>query len=300
MSAWLGTEQYTTYFNNPGSDLQGGITASMSGGSLLGALLAGFSEFPPPPPLVHKRNKFHNAQRLRTIVADRLGRKIALQIACVIFVVGCAIVCSSQNVGQLIAGRIVNGFSIGICSSQVCVYLAELSPSAIRGRIVGIQQWSIEWGILIMYLICYGCAQTVEGPAAFRIAWGVQGFPAIVLFLALFCFPESPRWLAANERWEECLSVLADLHGKGDRSHPVVLAEFEEVQEAQRIAAQAAGVGFLSLFGPKIWKRTLAGTSVQAWQQLLGGNVAMYYVVYIFQMAGLSGKYLVIKTANDF
>lgn len=151
-----------------------------------------------------------------------------------------------------------------------------------------------------MYLICYGCAQTVEGPAAFRIAWGVQGFPAIVLFLALFCFPESPRWLAANERWEECLSVLADLHGKGDRSHPVVLAEFEEVQEAQRIAAQAAGVGFLSLFGPKIWKRTLAGTSVQAWQQLLGGNVAMYYVVYIFQMAGLSGKYLVITIANDF
>lgn len=56
MSAWLGTEQYTTYFNHPGSDLQGGITASMSGGSLLGALLAGFSEFPPPPPLVHKKN----------------------------------------------------------------------------------------------------------------------------------------------------------------------------------------------------------------------------------------------------
>lgn len=94
--------------------------------------------------------------------------------------------------------------------------------------------------------------------------------------------------------------MLADLHGKGDRSHPVVLAEFEEVQEAQRIAAQAAGVGFLSLFGPKIWKRTLAGTSVQAWQQLLGGNVAMYYVVYIFQMAGLSGKYPVITIANDF
>lgn len=275
MSAWLGTEQYMTYFNHPGSDLQGGITASMSGGSLVGALAAGF-------------------------IADRLGRKMALQMACVIFVLGCAIVCSSQNVGQLIAGRIVNGLSIGICSSQVCVYLAELSPSAIRGRIVGIQQWSIEWGILIMYLICYGCAQTVEGPAAFRIAWGVQGVPAIVLFLALFCFPESPRWLAANERWEECLSVLADLHGKGDRSHPVVLAEFEQVQEAQRIAAQAAGVGFLSLFGPKIWKRTLAGTSVQAWQQLLGGNVAMYYVVYIFQMAGLSGNTNLYSSAIQY
>lgn len=248
MSAWLGAEQYLTYFNNPGSDLQGGITASMSGGSFIGAIAAGF-------------------------LADKFGRKIALQIACVIFVIGCAIVCSSQNVGQLIAGRIVNGLSIGICSSQVCVYLAELSPSAVRGRVVGIQQWAIEWGILIMYLICYGCARTIEGPAAFRVAWGVQGFPAIILFFALFFFPESPRWLAGRERWEECLDVLASMHGKGNRNDPIVLAEFEEVQEAQRIAAQAQGVGIFELFGPRIWKRTVAGCSVQMWQQLLGGNV---------------------------
>ncbi|KAF2207095.1 hypothetical protein CERZMDRAFT_51861 [Cercospora zeae-maydis SCOH1-5] len=275
MSAWLGTNQYNDYFNSPDSNLQGGITASMSGGSLIGALVAGF-------------------------LADKFGRKVALQIACVAFVLGCAIVCSSQNAGQLIAGRTVNGLSIGICSSQVCVYLAELSPSAIRGRIVGIQQWAIEWGILIMYLICYACAQTVAGPAAFRIAWSVQAIPAVVLFSALFCFPESPRWLAGRERWEECLTVLAELHGKGDRADPIVIAEFEEVQEAQRVAAQAAGIGFFSLFGPRIWKRTLSGTSVQMWQQLLGGNVAMYYVVYIFQMAGLSGNTNLYSSAIQY
>ena len=123
MSAWIGTDQYTNYFDSPNSDLQGGITASMSAGSFVGAIGAGF-------------------------LADKLGRKIALQIACVIFSIGCSIVCSSQNVGQLIAGRIINGLAIGICSSQVCVYLAELSPGRIRGRIVGIQQWAIEWGIL--------------------------------------------------------------------------------------------------------------------------------------------------------
>lgn len=238
MSAWIGTDQYTEYFNHPDSNLQGGITASMSAGSFIGAIAAGF-------------------------LADRLGRKIALQIACGIFIIGCAIVCSSQNVAQLIVGRVVNGLAIGICSSQVCVYLAELAPSAIRGRIVGIQQWSIEWGILIMYLICYACARTVAGPAAFRIAWGVQAIPAMILAVALFFFPESPRWLAGRERWEECLDTLADLHGNGDRQDPIVLAEFEEVREAQRIAADAQGVGFLQLFGPRIWKRTLAGTSVQ-------------------------------------
>lgn len=128
-----------------------------------------------------------------------------------------------------------------------------------------------------VYLICYGCSQSIQGPAAFRVSWGVQGIPAVILFFALFCFPESPRWLAGRERWEECLDVLAGLHGKGDRNDPIVLAELEEVHEAQRVAASAQGVGFFELFGPRIWKRTMAGTSVQMWQQLLGGNVAMYY-----------------------
>jgi len=117
---------------------------------------------------------------------------------------------------------------VGITSSQVCVFLAELSPSRIRGRIVGIQQLSIELGILIMYLISYGCAVRVSGPASFRIAWGVQGIPGLVLFAAMFFFPESPRWLASKDRWEECLDTLAHLHAKGDRNSPVVTAELEE------------------------------------------------------------------------
>lgn len=172
-------------------------------------------------------------------------------------------------------------------SSQVCVYLAELAPASIRGQIVGIQQWAIEWGILIMYLIAYGCSSTVAGPAAFRICWAVQAVPGLILGLSLIFFPESPRWLAGKERWEECLDVLALMHGQGDRSHPAVQTEFEEVQEAARLAHDSEDVSILALFGPRIWQRTLCGISVQVWQQLLGGNVAMYYVVYIFQMANM-------------
>jgi hypothetical protein len=78
-----------------------------------------------------------------------------------------------------------------------------------------------------MYLISYGCTY-INGTASFRIAWGLQGVPGFVLLGALFFFPESPRWLASKDRWEECLDTLAHLHGNGDATNPLVLAELEE------------------------------------------------------------------------
>lgn len=131
-----------------------------------------------------------------------------------------------------------------------------------------------------MYLISYGCVNAIHSPAAFRISWGVQGVPAIALFVALFFFPESPRWLAQKDRWDECWEVLAHLHGHGDRSSPVVLTELEEVKEAARVAAESSSISVLGLFGPGMWKRTLAGCSVQVWQQLLGGNVMLCELLY--------------------
>ena len=129
-----------------------------------------------------------------------------------------------------------------------------------------------------MYLISYACVKTIDTEAAFRIAWGVQGIPGAILFTSLLFFPESPRWLAGRERWEEVHEILAHLHGKGDLQDPVVLAELEEVKDAARIAHEAKGVSFFGLFGPGIWKRTLVGCSVQVWQQLFGGNVQLYYL----------------------
>lgn len=65
--------------------------------------------------------------------------------------VGSILICASQNVAMLIVGRIVNGIAVGIESAQVPVYISELSPPSKRGRFVGLQQWAITWGILIMY-----------------------------------------------------------------------------------------------------------------------------------------------------
>lgn len=194
-------------------------------------------------------------------ISDIVGRKGALWVACFFWMVGAFVQCSSQNVAQLICGRIIAGFGskcaiisrqgnwsrssrkagngracltlspVGITSSQVCVYLAELAPGRIRGRIVGIQQWAIDWGILIMYLISYGCSRRFQGPAAWRIAWGVQAVPGAILATALLFFPESPRWLAYKGRWDEVIYTLAHLHANGDESSPIVAAELDEGEQ---------------------------------------------------------------------
>jgi MFS family permease len=208
----------------------------MSAGSFAGSLAAGF-------------------------VSDRLGRRKALMVAAIIWNIGAILQASAVNVAHLVAGQVVGGISIGITSSQCCVYLAELAPARIRGRIVGIQQWSIEWGILIMYLISYACVRTIDGPTSFRVAWGIQMIPGTILLISLFFFPESPRWLAQHERWEESLQTLANLHAKGDINSSVVQLEFEEVREAARIAKEQEGVTYLALFGPKVIKRTICGLS---------------------------------------
>ncbi|KAI9750032.1 MAG: hypothetical protein M4579_006626 [Chaenotheca gracillima] len=281
MSAILGTDQYVRYFNQgpldtsgPRPDVQGGITAAMPGGSFIGALCSG-------------------------VLSDRLGRKTSIQIGTVIWCIGSIVVCASQNIPMLIVGRFINGLSVGICSAQVPVYLSELAPPSKRGRMVGTQQWAITWGILIMFYVSYGCS-FMKGNAAFRVPWGLQMIPAILLFFGLFFLPESPRWLARKDRWEECHSVLALVHGHGDPNSPFVMRELQDIKDMCEFERQNADVTYLELFKPNMINRTHIGIFTQIWSQLTGMNVMMYYITYVFGMAGLTGNTNLISSSIQY
>lgn len=189
-------------------------------------------------------------------------------------VIGSILVCASQNIGMLVVGRFINGLSVGICSAQVPVYISEVAPPSKRGRLVGTQQWAITWGILIMFYVSYGCSY-INGTGAFRVPWGLQMIPAIFLFFALIILPESPRWLAKKDRWDEAIGVLALVHAKGDAESPFVQKEMAEIREVVEFERANSDVTYFELFRPQMINRTHIGVFCQIWSQLTGMNVMM-------------------------
>lgn len=177
-----------------------------------------------------------------------------------------------------------------ICSAQVPVYISELAPPSKRGRLVGSQQWAITWGIsklhipsyattsfmlsfcrsfaefviriVIMFYISYGCSY-IHGTAAFRIPWGLQMIPAILLFIGLMFLPESPRWLAKNDRWEESLDVLVLCHGQGDPNSVYVTHEMQEIKESIEFDNQNSDVSWKELFNKTMLNRLHIGIFTQ-------------------------------------
>jgi MFS family permease len=258
MSAIVGTDQYLWYFDNPHGVIQGAIGSALAAGSVLGAIMAG-------------------------PISDKYGRRDSIAFACLWWLIGTAVQVSTKSVGQLIAGRILNGVCVGITSSQVPVYLAEIAKKEKRGQIVVIQQLAIEFGILVMYFIGYGCSFIGEkhSTTSFRVAWAMQFIPAILLLIGCPFLPRSPRWLAKVGRKEEAIKVLAQIQAGGNIEDPLVIAEWDEIMTALN-AERAAVRGWRKFTKNGMWRRTFAGASVQAWQQLSGANVMVYVSVESF------------------
>ena len=264
MSAIVITRQYIDYFDNPHGVTQGAIGSALAAGSIVGSLMAG-------------------------PISDRIGRRDSIMFACGWWLVGTAVQVATRGIGSLIAGRVLNGVCVGITSSQVPVYLAEIARRERRGRIIIIQQLAIEWGIFFMYFIGYGCS-FIDGTASFRTAWGTQFIPCVLLLLGLPFLPRSPRWLAKVGREDEAIATLASIQARGNRDDPLVVAEWEEITTTLA-AERESPRGWRKFVWNGMWKRTLAGMSVQAWQQMSGANVIVYYIGELLSETTTRGRF---------
>ncbi len=252
-------------------------------------------------------------------ISDKFGRRDAILFACLFWFIGTAIQVACQNWGQLIAGRVMNGITVGITSAQVPVYLAEIAEKDKRGSIVIVQQLAIEFGILIMYFIGYGCSSWTVPPPS-----GPPGAPVHPGLLRWPSCCRSSRIPAGSSRLDGTTMpwlFSPASRRRGNTEDPLCIAEMEEIRTVLQ-AEEEAGRGWRKFVKNGMWKRTMAGMTVQvspppslfmantdpmlmspisqAWQQLAGANVIVYYLTYIAEMAGLKGDVAMVTSGVQY
>jgi len=206
------------------------------------------------------------------LIGDRIGRKVLIAASAVVFIAGTAVAAGATSIGVLIVGRAILGVAIGLSSSVVPVYIAEISPERRRGGFVALFQLAITVGIFLAYVVDYAFA-SIHG-WRWMFLCGIA--PALVLFAGVLVLPRSPRWLALAGRDEEAREVLAVI-GEGD-----VDEELAEI-EASFDHAQA---GWRELWAPLARNALLVGLGLGVFQQFIGINTVIYYAPTILQFAG--------------
>jgi SP family xylose:H+ symportor-like MFS transporter len=209
--------------------------------------------------------------------ADILGRKkVLLILAALYFIsaVGCAI---STSWTMLLLARFIGGLAIGGASVAAPMYIAEISPSNWRGRLVALSQLNIVVGILLSYISNYIVAQYFSIDVAWRWMLGIVAVPSVMFFLLIFKIMESPRWLVRAGRLEEAKAVLTHL------GEPDVELELREIQESLK---DLPGHSQDRLFQARYAKPIFLACSIAMFNQLSGINAVMYYAPKIFNMAG--------------
>ncbi|KAJ2599596.1 hypothetical protein EV177_007300 [Coemansia sp. RSA 1804] len=262
MSSIQEMEHFNEYYGYPNALTIGIIVASLTIGCFVGSLLSA--------PL-----------------ADRYSRKLTILIGAMVCTTGSAITYASVNRAMLIAGRFVNGVSIGFLSSVVPMYQSETSPPANRGRMVSLQQWAITWGIFIAFGIDYGCSY-IPGERQFRLPLGLQIVPSIVLLCAMAFMPFSPRWLVAHDHIGDARQVLGRLRAYGHASAPEVAEELRLIHQTIKHERENKSSSYWELFRFPNRRRTLLGCGMQFMQQFTGINTLMLYAPTIFRDIGFS------------
>ncbi|CAO3612096.1 unnamed protein product [Mucor hiemalis] len=219
-------------------------------------------------------------------LCEKLSRKYTIIVASLVFNIGAAVQTAANNYDMMIAGRFVAGLGVGTLSMAVPLYLSELAPKEIRGRLISLQQLMITIGIMVAFWVGAG-TQYLKTHASWRIPLGIQIAPAAVLMIGTIFLPFSPRWLINKGRNEEALAVLARLHSGGDKTNPAVVAEYEEIIAQVEHERTVSVSSYTELLKGTVRRRLILGVLIQIFQQFTGINSIMYYAPKIFQQAGI-------------
>ncbi|GAB7355563.1 hypothetical protein MBLNU459_g6036t1 [Dothideomycetes sp. NU459] len=221
--------------------------------------------------------------------ADKYGRKVAIYVGCVLFILGAVLQAASFTLAQMTVGRLVVGFGVGSAAMIVPMYIAEVSPAKYRGRMIGLDNMSITGGQLVSYGIGAAFASTKGG---WRYMVGGGAIPAIVLCCLLPFCPESPRQLIFHGKHEEAKRVIRLIYPNGTELQVEQKVQHIEnhVQEAKMLTeGKTMWWNFKQLYVvPANFRALVAACGLMAISQLGGFNSLMYYSSTLFALVGFS------------
>jgi len=225
-------------------------------------------------------------------LSNRFGRRRLLTLAAVAFAASSLGTGLAHSFTAFVVWRIFGGYAIGLASGVSPMYIAEISPARLRGRLVSLNQVAIVFGILLAQVVNWLIARPVplgastseilyswNGQVGWRWMFAVTAIPSLLFLLASLLVPESPRWLAFKGRHEDALRVLERLGGRSYAQH--VMEDFAEVTAAQPRRSMLA-----ELRSPGLAPILLLGVFLAVLQQWCGINVIFNYAQEIFAAAG--------------
>jgi len=225
-------------------------------------------------------------------LSNRLGRKRLLTLAALVFAASSLGTGLALHFFAFVAWRIAGGFAIGLASGISPMYIAEISPAHLRGRLVSLNQLAIVFGILLAQVVNWLIARPVpagatapeilltwNGQLGWRWMFAVTAVPSALFLITTFLIPESPRWLASKGRNEQALRVLEGLGGRHYAQQVM-----EDLASATRDQTQRSV--WQELSSPGMAKVLLLGVVLAVLQQWCGINVIFNYAQEIFAAAG--------------
>jgi len=222
--------------------------------------------------------------------ADRFGRKATLLWIGVLYLVGAAGSGLASNVWVFIAARVIGGLGIGISTVVAPMYISEIAPPKHRGRLAGMFQFNIVFGILIAFVS--NALLAGIGANAWRWMLGVAAFPS--LLYAVFCFglPESPRWLLSKKGDREAaLDVLCK--AQPDVSRDEIAREADEIAAASTVQASSG-----QFWTKRLRKPILLAFLIAFFNQLSGINAILYFAPRIFELTGLAKSAALLQSVG--
>lgn len=208
-------------------------------------------------------------------LTDYFGRRGILIAAAICFAVGAIGSGLAPTIGWLIASRMLVGAAIGVASYAVPLYISEVAPADVRGRLVSLNQLAITLGILVAYVVDYALSAGQD----WRWMLGLAVVPAVLLGAGMAALPNSPRWLAGRGQVDVARTILRRMRGTTDVN--------DELDEIVASLQQERG-RWSDLIAPAVRPALVVGVGMAIFQQITGINTVIYYAPTIIQSVGIS------------